>query len=389
MLTNTYKPHLSGVARSIETYRDRLLKHGHRVVVIAPEYPGATQEPFVFRIPSYTNNSGYSIPLLTGLIKNTLNCCIGLFKPDIVHSHHPFLLGDAAIEIGKSWNAPVVFTYHTVYEEQFHHSGLPEDFKDAGQVAVISKCLSYCNKVDHIIAPSNGIKSMLRARGVMRGISVIPTGIDDLVFNGANRESTRNRLGVLKTDYVLGHVGRLTKEKNLFFLFNAIRHYLLSHKDARFILVGGQSPDIEELLSLFRDLRGVQFIYVGVKRDNELADIYSAMDCFLFASKTETQGMVLAEAILCGVPVVAIRANGVNDIVKNCLNGVFAEENARSFSHAIDSCKMLDRRKIANSAFSFTIEFCLYKLLNIYKKLSYNRKVASIVATIHKRKSVS
>ena len=223
---------------------------------------------------------------------------------------------------------------------------------------------------------------MLRSRNVRKPISVIPTGIDELVFNGKNREATRRRLGIGPSDYIIGHVGRLTKEKNLTFLFNAVRRYLDRDKSAKFLLVGGQSPDIAELLGMFNDMRGSRFIYVGIKRDSELADIYSAMDCFVFSSKVETQGMVLAEAMLCGVPVVAISSTGVNDIVKNGMNGFGTAENYHDFISAIYKCKKMDRSIVSSSAFYFTIEICISKLLGIYRGFARERRLAFGMKTL-------
>ena len=334
MFTNTFTPHIGGVAHSVETLAATLRDCGHQVLVVAPDYPGAPQiEPGVIRIPAIQNFNGseFSVPLP---FSKPLERVLDSFAPEIVHSHHPFLLGHSALRIAAMRTLPVVFTYHTRYEMYGHYVA-----RDSAALRrlVRSLALGYCDLCDHVIAPSESIADFLTHHEVEAPVTVIPTGIDVEMFASGNGAALRKRLGISAGSFVVGHVGRLAPEKNLEFLTLAVADFLDAHPGTHFIAVG-KGPMREEMLRIFgtRGLSG-RVHFPGALQQEELADCYAAMDVFAFSSLSETQGLVLAEAMAAGVPVVALDAPGAREVVSDMHNGCLLPEEAsgEEFSEAI------------------------------------------------------
>lgn len=318
MMTNTYLPHVGGVARSVETFGEALRAKGHAVLVVAPEFPDVAEgETDTVRVPALQrfNGSDFSVRLpVPGLLDEPLE----RFRPDLVHSHHPFLLGDTALRAASGRGLPLVFTHHTLYEEYTHY--VSED-SEALRRFVIELSTGYANLCDHVIAPSGSIASLLRERGVTSPITVVPTGLDLGRYVSPAPEAFRKSRGIPADAFVAGHTGRLAAEKNLLFLARAVAEFLRARPTAWF-LVAGTGPLKEEMEKLF-DAEGVlnRCRFEGVLLGPDLIDCYASMDAFVFASKSETQGMVLMEAMAAGVPVIALEASGVRDVVVEGDNG--------------------------------------------------------------------
>jgi glycosyltransferase involved in cell wall biosynthesis len=291
-----------------------------------------------------------------------------------LHSHHPFLLGDAALRLAWSRRLPLVFTYHTMYEQYTHY--VPLD-SDAIKRFVIQMSTEYCNLCDRVIAPSESVAKVLRERGVTVPISSIPTGVNWELYGGGNGQAFRQRFGIDPRATVVGHVGRLAAEKNLDFLAEAVGRFLAMQTDAVFLIVG--QGDAAE--SMRRILEGHaephRVIVAGQQTGQDLADAYAAMDVFAFSSKSETQGMVLAEAMAAGVPAVALDAPGAREIVNNDSNGrlLNADATQDDFAAALvettrDAARLGQlRAKARRSAGEFSIETCADQLLKVYEEL--------------------
>ena len=218
MFTNTYLPHVGGVARSVKTLEDACRRQGHEVRVIAPEFEGSEDSPDVLRVPAiqHFNGSDFSVQLpMPNIIREYMED----FRPDLIHSHHPFLLGDAALREAWKMRVPIVFTHHTLYERYTHY--VPLDSPALKRVAV-QLTTEYCNLCDQIIAPSESIERLLLDRGVTTSIRTIPTGIDTGYFAAGNGARFREQAGIPPDAKVIGHVGRLAREKNLRFLAGSI-----------------------------------------------------------------------------------------------------------------------------------------------------------------------
>ncbi len=337
MMTNTYLPHVGGVARSVSTFAEEFRKRRHRVLVVAPEFEGKALPPrqaaIVERIPALQkfNGSDFSVKLPIVTTPPRLDD----FRADIIHAHHPFLLGDTALRTAATKNAPVVFTHHTRYEDYTHY--VPFDSPALKDVA-INLSTHFANLCDGVIAPSESIAKLIKRRGVEVPIRVVPTGIDVGAFAAGNGQKFRAKFKVPEEAFVVGHVGRLAPEKNLEYLAEAVALFLKRTPDARFVVVGG-GPS-EEKLREVAERHGVaeRVVMAGKHTGKALADAYNAMDVFVFASFTETQGMVLSEAMAAGCPVVALNASGVREVLRDGVNGFMLAKNASAgrFANALE-----------------------------------------------------
>ncbi len=370
MFTNTYLPHVGGVARAVQTLENVCRKLGHEVRVIAPEFKDSVKSPDVLRVPSIQNFNGsdFSVRLP---VPNVIHEFISDFQPDIIHSHHPFLLGDSALREAWKRHIPVVFTHHTLYERYTHY--VPLDSIMLKRVA-IQLATEYCNLCDRIIAPSDSITRLLKARGVTTPIRTIPTGIDVDFFASGNGERYREQTGIDRKAKVIGHVGRLAMEKNLTFIADAVAANLRQFPDAVFLLVGDGEARDEMLERLTQQEVGGQIIAVGKLTGDALADAYAAMDWFVFASQTETQGLVIAEAMASGKPVCALDGPGVREIVHDGKNGLLLDSDASitDFTHALGSLMRdseMSRRLAVNArmtAEDYGADRCVLHMLDCY-----------------------
>ena len=325
MLTKTYSPHVGGVARSVEAFTKEYRKRGHRVMVVAPVFPAMPKDEIdVVRIPAIQNFNGsdFSVVLpLSGLFRDVLDA----FQPDIIHSHHPYLLGVTALRVARYRRLPLIFTHHTLYEEYTHYvPGNAPRFRRF----IIEAATRYANLSDQVFAPSESIMSLLLERGVTTPIAVVPTGVDTEHFKHGNRNRFRAVRGIPKTAYVVGHLGRLAPEKNLTFLAEAVASFLQTNSQAHFVVVG-TGPSTAEIRKIFqRAGLDARLHIAGILGREQLADALHAMDLFAFASKSETQGMVLTEAMAAGLPVIALDANGVREVVRDYENGRLLERES-------------------------------------------------------------
>lgn len=334
MFTNTYLPHVGGVARSVERFAGEFRRRGHRVLVVAPSFPGgAREETDVLRFPALQqfNGSDFSIPVP---VPGRLAAALADFRPQLVHSHHPFLLGDTALRVGASRGLPVVFTHHTRYEDYTHY--VPGDSPRLKKF-VVDLVTGYCNLCAAVIAPSASVAALLRERGVSVPVEVIPTGVAVEEFSGGDGAAFRARLGIPSETFVAGHLGRLAPEKNLVFLAEALVRFLQGRQGARFLLAG-KGPAGEAVEAILRTHGLSERLHrVGILAGGELAAAYAAMDVFAFASRSETQGMVLAEAMAAGVPVVALDAPGVREVIRDGANGrLLPAEDLDAFAAALE-----------------------------------------------------
>lgn len=378
MVTNTFTPHVGGVANSVRRFTEEFRERGHRVLVVAPEFEGAPRaEQDVVRVPAVQNFNGsdFAVP-----VPITLRVSEGLkdFLPQVVHSHHPFLLGDTALRVAASREVPVVFTHHTMYENYTHY--VPGDSPQLKRF-VIDLTTGYCNLCDAVIAPSETVADLLLRRGVTVPVAVIPTGVDLKVFAGADGPTYRRAAGIPESAFVVGHVGRLAPEKNMGFLADAVVGFLAQHPEGRFLLVG-EGPSKEPLLATFAGHGLSERVHLGgVLQGRELASAYNAMNVFAFASLTETQGMVLTEAMAAGVPVVAIDAPGACEVVRDGENGrLVPRPEVEAFREAlrwVAELGPLERRRLAEGVDATVREFSMprsaEKQLAFYKSLTGSR----------------
>ncbi len=376
MMTNTYKPLVGGLEKSVSSFTKEFREAGHRVVIVAPEYPDMQPEKDVIRIPAMTNFNGtdFSVQLP---IQGTLTEALGDFCPHIVHSQHPFLIGDTALRIASKYNVPLVFTHHSLYEENVHY--MPGNI-EALKRFMIELSTGYANLADHVFAPSESVMTMMKERGVTTAIDVVPTGIYTDQFARGAGKIFRKKLNIPEDIFVVGHVGRLSPEKNLEFVTRAVAQFLNKEPKAHF-LIGGTGPSEESIKEIMTQEGVIDRLHLaGMLKGKDLVRAYHAMDVFVFASQSETQGLVVTEAMAAGIPVVAVDAPGVREVVKDRVNGrLLVNESIDDFVSAlmwlkkqpVPSIKKI-KKACKETAQGFSMKDCAQRALKIYVSLTVN-----------------
>lgn len=374
MATNTYLPMVGGVALSVHQFAEAYRAKGHDVLIVAPTFEDAEdEEPGVVRVPAIQNFNGSDFSVRVPA-PGLLSRAIEDFAPHIVHSHHPFLLGDTALRISASHGLPLVFTHHTMYERYTHY--VPGDSPVMKRFAV-RLATQYANLAQQVIAPSESIAQLLAERGVETPIESIPTGVNVERFAHGQGARMRRELGIDEDAIVVGHVGRLAPEKNLPALAEAAAQAIEPYPRAVFLVVG-EGPSAHDVRQVFAERGLDRRLYLAGKRTGKnLVDCYHAMNLFAFASLTETQGMVLAEAMGAGLPVAALDAPGVREIVEDGRNGrLVTADTELTLAGAIESLitagsdemeSLRDRARATAAAFS--IERCAERALAVYKRV--------------------
>ena len=337
IFTDSYKPYTSGVVTSITTFRDELTQLGHEVHIFAPSYPHyEDEEPNVYRfysVPSPTNTDfTLAIPIYPGL--GTL---VKHLRLDIIHVHSPMIMGRVGLRYARKYNIPLVFTYHTRYDQYVHYVPVAQDFAKEVTVKYSS---SFCNHCDHIIVPSEDIRTIVQENEVRKPVTVIPTGIPLQKFENGDSAWLRANFDIPTENKILLFVGRLTKEKNLNFLIETFR--IIKDKMPKTSLVlTAQGPLEDELKALCSQLglSAQDVVFTGAVPYDTLGNVYHSADLFVFSSLTETQGLVLTEAMACGLPVVAVRASGVQDMVDDGVDGLLTNLDTGELASAV--CRVL------------------------------------------------
>lgn len=378
-MTNTYLPHVGGVANSVALYTTHLRKRGHHVIVVSPHFEGDTKdEKDIIRIPAiqHFNGSDFSVILP---IPGFLDARLKDFKPDVVHSHHPFFVGGVAVRIAMKYNVPLIFTQHTRYEHYTHYAGYIPRMRHF----VINLSTGYANMCDAVIAPSESFAEILKGRDIKVPIEVIPTGIDIEKFRSGSGPKIRQRFNIPEYAFVAGYTGRFEREKNLEFLAKAVAHFLHQNTKAHFLAVGYGA--VEEKIKEIFYLEGLQnrAHFAGKLTGDELIDSYHAMDVFVFSSKTETQGMVLAEAMAAGVPVIALDGVGVREVVKNGYNGyLIMNDDVQYFSwilseisHASQDTLARFRNAAIETSDRFKLSDSIEKITAVYNRVVHHKNV--------------
>ncbi|MGI8908696.1 MAG: glycosyltransferase family 4 protein [Candidatus Sumerlaeaceae bacterium] len=334
--TNNYKPFIGGVPIAIENLANALRERGHHVHIFAPEYgDDDEQDADVFRTWSIKNfnESNFVLPIPLAL---STYLTFNDVQADIVHVHHPFLLGMAGLRAARAEKLPVVFTYHTQYEKYVHY--LPWDSNMVKEMAV-GIATRFANSCDAVIAPSTDIKQQLESRGVDVPIRVIPTGINLEQFRSGTNTWLREKFAIPTDEKILLFLSRLAKEKNVEFLMDAFAQLTQKVPKLHFVLVG-TGDQVEALTEQARAANLTNRVhFTGALTGTDVPSAYKSADVFVFASVTETQGMVVLEAMAGGCPVVAVDAPGVRDVIENDRNGFLLD--AGDLNGFVARCRQL------------------------------------------------
>jgi len=332
IFSNAYKPTVSGVVTSMVRFRRGLLAAGHEVHVVAPAYDDyLDQEPYVFRLPAFEVPGDLDVSLALPL-KAPVAIAIRDIMPAVIHSQHPVLVGDLAADFAADLEVPLVFTFHTRYDE-YAQEYVPVLPQLAGRLMeeVVQRYLDRCA---HVVAPTPSIRAFIhRHYEVDVPVSVVPTPVDLSQYDSLDPHSIRQRLG-LEDAEVLLYLGRLAGEKGLDFLLRAVSR-VVSARPHVCLLVVGVGPEENHLRDFVREL-GLQehVIFVGVVPQAEVPHFAAAADLFVFSSVTETQGLVLIEVMAAGTPAVAVEAPGSVDVLSQG-GGVLVPTQEEAFADAV------------------------------------------------------
>ena len=337
MLTNNYKPYMGGVPISIEHLSNALRAQGHEVWIFAPTYKNQVEEEYVIRYPSFPVQIAKApMPNVFSRIFEEKIVELGI---DVIHVHHSALVGNVALMLQKQYGIPVVFTYHTRIEAYLHYVKPAQWLENA--TGIVERYMNwFCNRCDLVVAPVEGIKKSLRTKGVTSSIEALPTGVLEKDFFPDSAKVKEIRTAYKKdADYLLCSVSRIAKEKNLDFQLEGLKKLKeLMQKEGktfRYLLIG-DGPEREHFLEKVKVLGLTQEVCLTGRVENEeMAAYQKACDVFLFSSKSETQGIVILEAMAAGNPVVAVKASGVEDVVENGVNGYLTTEDATEFAGKI------------------------------------------------------
>jgi glycosyltransferase involved in cell wall biosynthesis len=338
IFTNCYLPLVNGVVGAIGLLRKGFIENGHQVYIFAPGYDDYTdQEANIFRYPAVDLTRKVKFPVAVPFSPK-INQVLHNIPLDIIHAHHPFVLGPAALRVAKRKRIPSVYTFHTQYDQYSHYIPLPGSL-----VQEIAKyqVKRYCCAVDRITTPSESARQILGGYGIPGPVQVIPNPTDLSRFQSRDGRLIRQKYGLGQAKLLI-NVGRVAPEKNLSFLLAAFRYILQAspypkspESDIR-LLIAGEGPDLSNLKKLAEALEiAGQVIFTGLVDTAEIPAYLAAADLFVMSSTTEVKPLAQLEALAAGVPIVAVSAPGADDTIIHGENGLLLPQTIPEFGDAI------------------------------------------------------
>ncbi|NLY76504.1 MAG: glycosyltransferase family 4 protein [Tissierellia bacterium] len=357
MLTNNYKPFVGGVPISIERLANELRELGHEVYIFAPSYGSDEEDPYVIRYRSIKKKMK-GVITVPYILDSTIEEKFSSLSFDLIHVHHPMLIGYVAQYLKLKYKVPIVFTYHTRYEQYLHyirpydviqqHSNRVKNpiislFEKKVVCRGIEKLVTFHNRIfsNHcqlVFAPSYSMKNFLEEQGTITDVKVVPTGIEEDDFKcDLNKVKDIRKKYLKDKDYIFCTVSRLGKEKNISFILKGLKIFKERKGDCFRFLIVGDGDQREELEKEVESL-GIEdnVVFCGNIEHKEIRNYYHACDLFLFASQSETQGIVLLEAMAAGLPVVAVYGSGVCDVIENGVNGFMTHMDVNAWEEKIE-----------------------------------------------------
>jgi 1,2-diacylglycerol 3-alpha-glucosyltransferase len=335
-VSDVYFPRVNGVSTSVWTFRHDLAACDVETVLVAPDYGLASAAPG----PGVVRVAAAGVPgdpedrrMRWGRLTDTLHDLEGPF--DLVHIHTPFVAHYAGVRYARRLNIPCVATYHTFFAEYLHHY-VPALPRALGRGLARAVTRSQCRDVAAIIAPSEPMRAVLLDYGVTTPVEVIPTGLSAQRFEPGSGARFRAAQALPADRPLMLYIGRVAHEKNIEFLLHVFAAVRIRVANALFV-IAGEGPALESLrelavrLGLAQDMHFVGYL----DRDTELLDCYAAADVFVFASRTETEGLVLLEAMAQGAPVVSTAELGTCSILKEGCGALIVPEELEPFAAAV------------------------------------------------------
>jgi glycosyltransferase involved in cell wall biosynthesis len=341
LVSDVYFPRVNGVSTSIRTFREALAAAGIQTTLVAPHYPAVSdgaaevaEEPGVMRVPSAGVPRDPEDRRMRARALRAALARLDQQHFDLVHVQTPFIAHYAGVRYARRRGIPVVATYHTLFEEYLHHY-VPLLPRALGRPLARAFTRAQCRDLDAIVAPSEPMRALLTDYGVRTPMQVIPTGLPVDRFLGGDGTRFRAQHGIPAGRPLLLYVGRVAHEKNIDFLVHACAELRNARPDAM-LVIAGEGPARPHLAELVRTLgleRDVAFVGY-LERAQALRDCYAAADVFVFASRTETQGLVLLEAMAQGRPVVSTAHLGTASILQGGCGAAVVPEDRTLFARA-------------------------------------------------------
>src|SRR3989344_5038952 len=381
LVTATYTPSTNGVAVSVETIKKLLEKKGHEVWVLAPNNRRSEgNEEHVIRYPSIENPKfkDYPIPLFPGI--KAIYKLIELKHFDLIHVQHPFHVGYFARLIAQRYKIPLIFTFHTQYD-MYADKYFEILSKKIKEIFVTNRVYDFCKKADFIISPSEFIKKKILQKLPFMPTEILPSSVYGLQKEKLPKAEIRRRLGLPVNKKIILTVSRLSAEKDIHLLIEAFK-YLPKNM---VLLIVGSGPEEENLKNLAGKLKlKEQIIFVGNIKHADIGSYYQHADYFIYASKTETQGLILLEALTFGLPIVAVESGATIEWV-NEKYGRLAKDDPEDIAGNLillekENYEMLRSAALAKAE-DTSPEKISRKLIGIYKKVISAKKLSDKLLT--------
>ena len=353
MLSDVYFPRVNGVSTSMQTFCRELVRLGHRVTIVAPDY-GSADEDAEFEIVRLPARRIFFDPedrlIRKSAVRETIDE-LACRAWDVIHIHTPFRAHQIGVALARKTGRPTVESYHTYFEE-YVANYIP--WFPPRLLRFFVRCFSrrLCEAVDHLIVPTSEMADVLKGYGIATPSTVVPTGIRLEEFTRGDAKRFRRANGFADDAPLLLTVSRLAIEKNIDFLLEVARVLNAGKLDFTFV-IAGEGPDAPRLKRLATSLGledRVRFLG-NLDRDGTLLDCYGAADVFVFASSTETQGLVLIEAMACGAPIVSTAVMGTATVLRGARSALISEENVDAFAALVARLlRSPDERKALSAA---------------------------------------
>jgi len=396
IFTDAYTPFINGVTTSVLMLKKGLENKGHKVYIITvnPNNMRFSLDSTgtVLRIPGIP--TGIYDYRLTGVYPLKALKQIKKWHLDIIHSQTEFGVGTFARIVSKQFNIPLVHTYHTMYEDYVHY--VTHGYFDKTSKKIVEYLtLFYCDKtITELIVPTKKAWELFKEKYMVdRNVHIVPTGIDTDRFKPENNkklniEKERKTLNIKKDDFVITFIGRIAEEKNIVFLLNNMKKILNNCPTVKLLIVG-DGPDIEEYKKYTAEHSLENNIFfVGKVPWEEIPKYYLISDVFVTASKSETQGLTVIEAMSAKLPVVCINDESFNTTVIDNLNGKIFENDKQyveSITELYNDKKLLNRLKkgASNTAEMHTVKYFAERVLDVYN-IAIKNHPKSIIPIINK-----
>ena len=386
LFTDTYPPHINGVATSVLMLKTALEKKGHEVFIVtvnddALEYK--FEDDKVIRIPGIP--IGIYDYRLTGIYPLKAINVIRKWDLDVIHSHTEFGVGTFARIVAKQFDIPLVHTYHTMYEDYIHY--ITKGYFDKSSKKIVEYLtLFYCDKtVNELIVPTKKTYDLFKEKyEVNKNIHIVPTGIEIDRFYKENVDKNKIKelkriYNISKDDITIIFVGRLAKEKNIEFLIENHEELVKYNKNIKLLIIG-DGPDMDEYGKLVKKLNLEESVILGGKVPYvDIPCYYQLADIFVTASTTETQGLTVIEAMAGGITPVCIKDESFINVVIDGLNGhIFTnkEEYLKIMKNLVDNPDELQQlsKQARLNAEGYSSKYYAERVLDVYKKSQEKKK---------------